>query len=138
MPLAYDENLSIFGKKSYFSWLFPLIDAKRAFFFLCFHELHWTSLIYSPSCVKTQIFSNETNLKKNQFSWQHDKMVYFKLQSFQYYCGKRVTFSEKIFKNRSWENAKHLSFRDFYRIWLSLLLLELRCHQMLQTRWIIL
>ena len=47
MLLAYDEHLSIFGKKTYFSCHFPLNDAKRTFFSLCFHELYWISLIYN-------------------------------------------------------------------------------------------
>ena len=68
MPLAYDENLSIFGKKSYFSWLFPLIDAKRAFFSLCFHELYWTSLIYNQSGVKNWNFQKGDKSNKIRFT----------------------------------------------------------------------
>ena len=104
-----------FWQKNHFFCLFSLNNAKRAFFFLCFHELHWTSLIYSPSGVKTQIFSNETNLKKISFPDSMTKWFISNCKVFSIIVEKGSLSLKKIFKNRTCKNARHLSFRDFFQ-----------------------
>ena len=108
MLLACNENLLIFGLKNIFFLPFPLNNAKRAFFFLCFHKFYWISLIYIQSGVINSNFQKIDKSKKISFT---DSMIKWFISNFKVFS-KYVKKGSLSFK-KSWRIV-HKEMPDIY------------------------